>query len=163
LRIRAGLARFIGTLDDGWIVLFDPLPGEPDLGPLVDLLPDRLFALTRTPPTGRMLTAHSARGPLERHPYGFCQPMADAPQIAIDEVVAVCVPGLAFDRRGGRLGFGAGYYDRFLATVPPEALRIGVSDGFIVERIPTDEHDVTMTHLATEIGVMALPLVRPTV
>lgn len=161
-RVRAGLSRFLDQLDTTgsgrWIVSFDPMPGEPDLGPLMAERTDWYWALTRTPEAGRDLTVHDAAGPTERHRYGYRQPTSDARQIADDVVCAVLVPGLAFDRHGGRLGFGAGYYDRFLERLGPEVLRIGVSDGFVLDRLPSEEHDVPMTHLATEIGVVPLPL-----
>ncbi len=55
-------------------------------------------------------------------------------------------------------GHGAGYYDRFLARLSPSVLRIGVTSGYLVSELPREVHDVPMTHLATEIGVIA---VRP--
>jgi len=158
-RLCAGLRRFFDSLDpDGWVVTFDAMPGEPDVAALLDDQPHRQLALTRTPATGRVLSVHDARAPRESHPYGYTQPVADTPVVPDDEIAAVLVPGLAFDRVGGRLGFGAGFYDRFLSRLRPDVLRIGVSDGFIVDRVPTDAHDVPMTHLASEAGVMRLPL-----
>lgn len=157
-RVGAGIRRFLSTRPGGWIVSFDPMPGEPDLRSLLDDEPKRRVAITRTPTSGRELTVHDARGPRERHRFGYEQPTEGAPLIPDDEIDVVLVPGLAFDRHGGRLGFGAGYYDRFLARLSPSVARVGVSDGFIVDRIPVDTFDVSMTHLATEIGVVALPL-----
>ena len=158
-RVCAGLRRFLDSLDPGgWVVVFDAMQGEPDLSGLFDDEPHRRLALTRTPPSGRTLSVHDGRASRETHSYGYTQPVAEAPLVADDEITAVLVPGLAFDRVGGRLGFGAGYYDRFLARLSPEVLRIGVSDGFIVDRVPTADHDVLMTHLASEAGVMQLPL-----
>ncbi len=157
-RVRLGVARFLSSLPAGVIVLYDALDGEPDLGPLLEEVPDRRFALTRTPTSGRTLTVHPFAPPYERHRYGYRQPTVSAPVIDDGEVVAVCVPGLAFDRVGGRLGFGAGYYDRFLERLGPDIARIGISDGFIVDRLPVEAHDQPMTHLATEAGVFELPL-----
>ncbi len=157
-RIRAGLVHFLAGIDEGWIVLFDAMPGEPQLGPLVEALPNRAFALTRTPEAGRTLTIHPHGAERERHHYGYSQPIASATVVPDEDIAAVMVPGLAFDRHGGRLGFGAGYYDRFLARLRPGAAIVGVSDGFLVERVPMDEHDIAMTHLATEAGTVALPL-----
>lgn len=158
-RVCAALRRFFDSLDlDGWIVVFDAMPGETDVSALFNDQPPRRLALTRTPTTGRVLSVHDGRAPREPHGYGYTQPVADAPVVPDDEISAVLVPGLAFDRLGGRLGFGAGFYDRFLSRLHPEVLRIGVSDGFIVDRLPVDEHDVSMTHLASEAGVMRLPL-----
>ncbi|MEL6981503.1 MAG: 5-formyltetrahydrofolate cyclo-ligase, partial [Actinomycetota bacterium] len=58
---------------------------------------------------------------------------------------------------GVRLGRGAGYYDRFLARLGPSVLRIGVTVGLVDGRLPADDHDVAMTHLATPDGVVAVP------
>ncbi len=146
----------------GWVVAYSALPGEPNLGPLLADAASARFALTRTPDTGMDLTVHPASGVLERHRYGFDQPVAESEVVADEEIAVVLVPGLAFDRHGNRLGHGAGYYDRFLARLGPDVAIVGVSDGFIVDRIPSEPHDVAMTHLATDAGVMALPLVaRP--
>ena len=73
----------------------------------------------------------------------------------------ILVPGLGFDRRGARIGFGAGYYDRALAralALPgPPAPRVGVCPAAFVDcssqGIPTEAHDVHMTHLLTEQGL----------
>lgn len=158
-RLCTALRRFLDARNlDGWIVVFDPMPDEPDVSALFDDTPSRRLALTRTPDTGRILSVHDGRAPRERHRFGYTQPVADAPSVADQNISAVLVPGLAFDRVGGRLGFGAGFYDRFLSRLAPEVLRIGVSDGFVVDRVPTDTHDVAMTHLASEAGVMQLPL-----
>ncbi len=66
----------------------------------------------------------------------------------------VLVPGVAFDRDGGRLGMGAGYYDRFLLRAP-QAVRTGVSwSRQLVKQVPREEHDLTMQWLATECGLI---------
>ena len=71
-------------------------------------------------------------------------------------LTAVVVPGLAFDRRGHRLGRGAGVYDRFLATLPPNVLRIGLTPAaLVVPALPTEPHDVPMHFVVTEHEVIA--------
>ncbi len=63
----------------------------------------------------------------------------------------VIVPGSVFDRRGGRLGYGAGYYDRFLANMAPQAIRIGVCFGVQLEdKIPLEPHDELLDFIVTE-------------
>lgn len=156
------LEGFLSDLGTGWVVLFDALPGEPDLSPLLERMPEQPFALTRTPAEGRILTVHSARADREFHRFGYTQPLADAPQIPDADLVAVCVPGLVFDGGGGRLGFGAGYYDRFLSRLSPQVARIGVTDGQLVEHVPSADHDVPMTHLVGDFGVRAVPFDRTT-
>lgn len=61
----------------------------------------------------------------------------------------IIVPGVAFDRRGNRLGSGHGYYDRFLAQ--SAAPRIGLAfEMQIVDRVPVGEHDEKMHFIVTE-------------
>jgi 5-formyltetrahydrofolate cyclo-ligase len=73
---------------------------------------------------------------------------------AIDptDLEAVIVPGSVFDSRGGRLGYGGGYYDRFLAREAPRALRIGLAFALqVVEgELPLAEHDQRLDFLVTE-------------
>ncbi|MEZ5340511.1 MAG: 5-formyltetrahydrofolate cyclo-ligase [Acidimicrobiales bacterium] len=80
------------------------------------------------------------------------------PRVDDAAIGVVLVPALAFDRSGQRLGWGAGYYDRLLSRLGPDVVRVGVSDGFIVDSIPSEPHDCVMDFLATEAGVMRLPL-----
>lgn len=139
----------------GWVVTYSAMDGEPDVRTLLPS-PFRV-ALTRTPsPPDMSLTVHPSASSLERHRYGYDQPVVESPTVPDDEIDIVLVPGLAFDMQGGRLGHGAGYYDRFLARLGPDVLRIGVSDGYIVSGLPMDATDVPMTHLATESGVFPL-------
>lgn len=161
-RVRAALARALARPDrpPGWVVAYDALPGEADLAPLLSQYEIGPFALTRTDadPARRALTVHPASAPREQHRLGFTQPVAGAPLVADNEIGVVLVPGLAFDLAGRRLGHGGGYYDRFLARLEPHAWRIGVSDGYLVDRLPHDAHDIPMTHLATEVGVWPVEL-----
>jgi 5-formyltetrahydrofolate cyclo-ligase len=133
------------------VLLYDPLPDEIDVTPLAAICAS---LLTRTPPEGG-LTVHRYDAPRERHPYGFSQPVATAPEVPLGEVDVVLVPGLAFDRSGTRLGRGAGYYDELLSRLPSGILRVGVAPAaLVVDRLPRAAHDVPMTHLATEAGVL---------
>lgn len=156
-RVCAGLERFLtDKRPAGWVVAYDALPGEPDLTELLARPDAGPFALTRTPEAGWDLTVHPADAPRERHEFGYSQPVADADTVPDADIAVVLVPGLAFDWSGTRLGHGAGYYDRFLARLAPDVVRIGVTDGFIVAGLPRDAHDLPMTHLASEIGVVEL-------
>lgn len=63
----------------------------------------------------------------------------------------VVVPGIVFDSRGYRLGYGFGYYDRFLYMLSPETPTVGLAFEFqIVEEIPTEEHDIPVHKIITE-------------
>ena len=68
-----------------------------------------------------------------------------------DKIEVALIPGLVFDEQGYRLGYGGGYYDRFLALAAPQALRIGLAYSFqVVAQIPRLSHDVPMDLLVTE-------------
>ncbi len=63
----------------------------------------------------------------------------------------VILPGSVFDAKGGRLGYGGGYYDRFLAEQAPQALRIGLAYELqLVAAVPTLPHDQRLDYLVTE-------------
>jgi 5-formyltetrahydrofolate cyclo-ligase len=112
------------------------------------------LATTRTLGRGRPLALHAWTGGLERHRFGFLQPRADAPVVDPASIDVALVPGLAFDRHGGRLGHGQGHYDRLLPTLPASIPWVGVTlDELVVERLPTEPHDVAVTHLLTPAGV----------
>ena len=113
------------------------------------------LATTRTPAAGRQLSVHvHDPATLERHAFGFSQPSAAAPSVALDEIDVVLVPGLAFDAGGGRLGYGRGLYDRLLATLGEHAVTVGVTrDALVVPRLPLEPHDVDVDWLLTESGL----------
>ena len=87
-------------------------------------------------------------------PWGLAQPDPAAAtwlpaEARIDLVV---VPGLAFDRRGYRIGWGGGYYDRFLAQV--QAVKIGLCyDALVLDCIPGEPHDVPVDMVVAETAI----------
>lgn len=149
-RIRAGIETFLKGLEAPIVLTYSAMPGEADVESIGGA--SRLL-LTRTPDVGG-LTIHRADSPMETHRWGYRQPVANAPLVESKEIDVVLVPGALFDRRGGRLGHGRGYYDRLLDTCRPDVIRVGVTTaGAIVEKLPMEQHDIAMTHLATETGV----------
>ncbi len=66
-------------------------------------------------------------------------------------IETVLVPGSVFDKNGGRLGYGGGFYDRFLSEAAPAATRIGLAFAEqLVDRVPVQPHDQFMDILITE-------------
>lgn len=71
-------------------------------------------------------------------------------KIAYKNIDLVFVPGIAFDKNGYRLGYGFGYYDKFLKKVP-KAVKIGLCFDFqVVDKIPREMHDVPVNFIVTE-------------
>jgi 5-formyltetrahydrofolate cyclo-ligase len=86
--------------------------------------------------------------------YRLREPVAEAAVVPIEDMGAVLVPGLGFDMRGGRLGRGGGFYDRFLTRLPEGAARIGIAwSGRVVDRVPVEAWDQMVDMLVTERGV----------
>ncbi|MFM1655707.1 5-formyltetrahydrofolate cyclo-ligase [Brevibacillus sp. B_LB10_24] len=87
--------------------------------------------------------------------YGIAEPDPSRSSPADpDAIEAVIVPGVVFDRKGGRIGYGGGYYDRFLAGLDRRPLLIGV--GFMLQvtgEVPREAHDQPLDCLVTEEGV----------
>jgi len=147
------LANFLRERGAREVLLYLPFRGELSPLELLALYPEARYHLPRTAPDG--LTVHPFASPRERHPYGFEQPAANAPRTDTRRLDAVVVPGLAFDRAGYRLGYGGGYYDRFLPTLPEATLRIGLAPAALVlERLPRGPWDARVGLLATEKGVV---------
>ncbi len=71
-------------------------------------------------------------------------------KIAYKNINLVLVPGIVFDIKGHRIGYGFGYYDKFLAKVP-KAIKIGLAFDFqVIDKIPREMHDVPVDLIVTE-------------
>ncbi|KMO75669.1 5-formyltetrahydrofolate cyclo-ligase [Mycolicibacterium obuense] len=148
------------------VCAYVPVGTEPGSVQLLDELTDRgvrvLLPVSRQDDDGvpqpLQWGAYRA-GTLVRAAFGLREPAPPhLPAEAVGEASVVLVPALAVDRRGTRLGRGAGFYDRTLqwasATAPLVAV---VRDDELVEELPNDRHDVRMTHAATPgLGVVDL-------
>ncbi len=138
------------------VLVFLPMAEEINLMPLVEADLVSRFVATRTPDRDGELTVHELGGPLEVHRLGFLQPHDSASMVGPDEIDVALLPGLSFDLHGERLGRGAGYFDRLLLTMRPNARRVGVVPAaLVVDKLPTEPHDIAMDYLATEEGVIA--------
>ena len=78
-------------------------------------------------------------------------------RVAPREIDAAVIPGSVFDIQGGRLGYGGGYYDRFLVNDAPQAKRIGLAfEMQVVEKVPVEPHDQPLDILITEKRIVNL-------
>lgn len=147
-------------LQQNTFAIYWPLPGEPDLRPLLGNLADG--------------DAHAAlpvivakNQPLEFWRWSSQTEMTTSglwgiPAPAKRDVVApsiIFVPLLGFDDECHRLGYGGGYYDRTLAAVGPQLVTVGI--GYEFGRLPTiypQSHDIAMHAIVTERGIVWNPL-----
>jgi len=87
--------------------------------------------------------------------HGIREPGPDAPSLDIALLDLIVVPGLAFDPRGGRLGKGGGFYDRFLASPGLRASKVGIAlDAQVIDSVPMGEHDVPLDAVVTPTRVL---------
>ncbi|EMI54491.1 5-formyltetrahydrofolate cyclo-ligase [Rhodopirellula sallentina] len=75
-------------------------------------------------------------------------------RVPIDRIDLILVPGVAFDRQGGRIGHGKGYYDKLLAGARTDTLRVALAyECQLFDEIPMMPHDVAMNLVITETAV----------
>jgi 5-formyltetrahydrofolate cyclo-ligase len=97
---------------------------------------------------------YTAETELQKTELGVFEPVG-APQVLPSEISAVLVPGVAFDEHGGRMGHGAGYYDRFFQALAEGARLIGVAyDWQIAPHVPTCEWDRSMNFIVTDSRIL---------
>jgi 5,10-methenyltetrahydrofolate synthetase len=78
------------------------------------------------------------------------------PSVDFADVDFALVPALAVDARGYRLGYGAGYFDRLLANRGPRPYCVtAIASGFILERVPSEPHDVPVDRIVSAAPVSA--------
>ena len=88
--------------------------------------------------------------------FGLREPRVDAPVVSLDQITAFVIPGIAFDRAGGRVGWGRGYYDATLEAVPA-ALRIALAfECQVVAHIAREPHDIPVNYIITETSTYAV-------
>lgn len=140
------------------VALYLPHGSEMDTAPLAaEFLRRGLkLALPRIEAAGEPMTFHAWRpgDPTDPDAHGIAAPLASA---AVVEPDLFIVPLVAFDRTGGRLGQGGGYYDRTLEALQghrrPEFIGLAFK-GQEVARVPLDAHDQKLDGILTERGYM---------
>jgi 5-formyltetrahydrofolate cyclo-ligase len=86
--------------------------------------------------------------------FGVPEPIGSEIPVEAKDIDTIILPMLGFDRAGGRIGYGAGYYDRFLSK-NPGLKKIGVA--FACQEfddLPVDENDIRMDYIITEDGIV---------
>lgn len=131
-----------------------PIRNEPDLRAVIGtwIAAGAGVSLPRSDPGSSRLSFHrwTPDSRMRAGPFDIPEPAAQQP------VVPGCllIPMLAFDSRGYRLGYGAGFFDRTLADWAPRPLLIGVAfEQGRTESIVPQAHDVPVDWIATELGI----------
>lgn len=138
------------------VAVYLAIKDELDLRAL--LSDDKRFVAPRTHalPAPRLTFHLLAGAELELRGFGVLEPGAASPEVALDGIDLVLVPGLAFDDAGVRLGYGMGYYDRVLSPRPGRSApaTVGVTfDALLRHALPRHAHDVSVDYLVSESGL----------
>lgn len=135
------------------VLLFAPLPDEPDTWPLLTeaIAAGKTVALPAFVPGTNSYTARQIIDPLRDlivGQFGIREPVAACPEVPLNRLDLVLVPGLAFDACGARLGRGKGFYDRLLAHV--RGTKCGVAfEEQIVDAVPVGPLDIRLNCILT--------------
>lgn len=154
--IAAGIAGLASWRDARAVLLTLPFGSEWNTRPLLDaaLAAGKLVALPRVNRETRMLDLFALRDPdgdIQPGFRGIPEPRLSCPAVATADIDWVLVPGVAFDARGARLGYGGGFYDRLLPLLAPGTPRIaGAFDVQVVDSVPTAGHDGLVDLIVTE-------------
>lgn len=96
---------------------------------------------------------------IEEEKYGILEPSIEEPAIDPNELDLIVVPGVAFDRNGGRMGYGAGYYDRYFKRIDNSNTKritklVLAYDFQILNKVPMNKQDVPIDFIITEKNII---------
>ncbi|HEY5575510.1 MAG TPA: 5-formyltetrahydrofolate cyclo-ligase [Clostridiaceae bacterium] len=87
---------------------------------------------------------------LETGYFGVLEPKEGCPEIPAEDIELIVMPGAAFDREGGRIGYGGGFYDRYLAEAGRAVGKIALAYRFqVMDKVPMDENDMRVDSIIT--------------
>lgn len=139
------------------IMTYLSLPDEVDTFNLVDYLlkQGKRVVVPRTDTATRRLLPGEIKNLKEDLCQGVHKVLEPRPErfvpVKVDEIDLHIVPGIVFDLKGFRIGYNKGYYDRFLATLPPHSPTIGLTyECQLIDSIPTDDWDINVDYVLTE-------------
>ncbi|MEY4385983.1 MAG: hypothetical protein RLY20_1266 [Verrucomicrobiota bacterium] len=135
------------------VLLFSPLPQEPNIRPLLHdaLAKGKTTALPRFNPNLSSYEAAILTGSdrdFVKGKFGILEPSLSCRAMPMNRLDLVLVPGVAFDWHGRRLGRGKGFYDRLLAEVSGKTCGVAF-DQQLVEVVPVEPHDVRLNCILT--------------
>jgi 5-formyltetrahydrofolate cyclo-ligase len=137
------------------VMAFSSFGSEVDTGPILERLErdGRRVALPRVEGRHIVAVAYHSGDRVRPTSFGATEP-AGGEEVTPEEIDVVIVPGLAFDRSGHRVGYGRGFYDRFLTALRPDALTIGICFSVqLVDEVPHGRGDRPVDLVMTENGL----------
>jgi 5-formyltetrahydrofolate cyclo-ligase len=135
------------------ILFYASMPGEVDTLAMIEkaIFLGKRVSLPIVEHNQRKLipTVISSMEDVHKTKHGVLEPHYDPDrELGFKDIDAVIVPGLAFDKKFNRLGRGAGYYDRFLSTLPKTVTTVGLAFDFqLTESLPSEAHDVRLSQI----------------
>jgi 5-formyltetrahydrofolate cyclo-ligase len=138
----------------GWVAAYSPFGTEPAAARLWAEAQGWKHVCLPIVSGREMRFVASPAGPTRVGAWNISEPDPETDdEVAASSIVAVLVPGLVFAANGNRLGYGGGYYDRWFAASPTQAIRIGICyDCQRVDRVPSEDHDQPLDFIVTETG-----------
>ena len=128
-------------VETGWILSQALADGKRVAVPMTRKKPNRIFPAEIRSRQDLKITGH----------FGIPQPKHPHRRIPLKKLELVIVPGIAFDRRGRRLGRGGGYFDRFLSRLPASVPCVGLAFKFqVVKKLPVESHDKSVSKVITD-------------
>ncbi|WP_066192970.1 MULTISPECIES: 5-formyltetrahydrofolate cyclo-ligase [Gracilibacillus] len=123
--------------------------------PIIEMsyLLGKKIVIPRTNPLTHEMNFHyySQGDQLEQMWQNIYEPIANLPIVEKTEIDLMIVPGIVFDKQGYRIGYGGGFYDRYLADYQGETLSLA-SDFQMVSQLMTEPHDQPVDQLVTNFG-----------
>lgn len=133
------------------VLIYSPLPGEPDPTSLISADNSKEFYFPRIEGEHLGIYRYALNSRWAIGPFGLSEPdPATWDQGGIVQIDLALVPGLAFDQTGGRLGRGGGFYDRLLGNPAFHGIKIGLCwKSQLLITIPREKHDIAMEYVVT--------------
>lgn len=169
--IRKNLAKWPVFHAAETVLFYHPFRNEVDLLPLAAQFPAKNWFLPVVHPDGQMdFHAYHPAKPMRDGQYGIQEPdrLSDEASLdfrALKHTDLLIVPGLLFDRTGYRIGYGKGYFDRWMARLQAAGVECtcagAVPTGLLREELPRDSWDLPVAWLVTEAGILPAGLDGP--
>lgn len=153
--------RFLGLAEveaAATVMLFWSFGSEVPTGPLIERLHERgvTVVLPRIENRELVPVGFTPGDPTEPTSFGAMEP-SRGHRISPADLDVVAVPGVAFDRRGRRIGYGAGYYDRLLPTTTAASIALAFEVQVLAEELPAGRTDVNVEMIVTEREAIRVP------